>query len=499
MSEETNITHSSAAYRGLLGLLLAVCALAYMAHYPKMMFIDCDSPWHLAAGDLIRSLGHVPMQDPWAFTTSGQTWYNISWAYDVAISWINSMVGLDGLQLVVIAVGCVFCGVLFYICKQRGVGIFAAFLATYLACFMSIPSMQVRPQLVSMLLLALCYYHLYEACIHGRKRHLLLLPLYAALWVNVHGGFLALFVTIGAFGLEAIWRKDWVLTRTLMLTGVVSIAACLLNPYGTDILHATMLTLQSPLSFGYISEWMAPRLSDAPHIYVYVVLLFALPYIGLSRLSLADKILAIFWGIMTLQSIRYLGIWLIFITPMIAVALEHLPRRFHRWQTKQQEYAQDLAKPKAGVVTSSLLILVFTMFAIPNIRHTFYPPVAPDPKLIPVAEVNYLLSYHKGERVFSHYGYGGYIIYAARGSLPIMMDGRANTVYSLETTEDFLQVDRFRKDWEQVLNRYDIRVVLLPKYEDPKEKTPYIADWYFTHAGWKLAFSGDVANVYVSP
>ncbi len=495
----TDFTRSDEAYRGLLGMLIAICALAFFAHFNTMMFIDCDSPWHIAAGDLIRHLGYVPLNDPWAFTTAGTTWYNISWAYDVAISWVKDVVGLDGLQLVVIAVGCVLCGVLFYICKQRSVGVFAAFLATYLGCFMSVPTMQVRPQIISMLLLAICYYHLYEACVRGRTRQLLWVPLYAALWVNVHGGFLALFVTIGAFGAEALWRRQWALARVLTLTGVVSVAACLLNPYGTDILHATMLTLQSPLNHNYIAEWMPPRLSEAPHIYVYALLLFALPYAGLARLSIADKMLAIFWGIMTFQSIRYLGIWLIFMTPMLAVALDYLPERFPFWRNKQREYAQDFAKPQALWVAWAVPILVFTILSIPNTRHLVFESVAPDPKRIPVAEVEYLRTHHKGERLFSHYGYGGYIIYAARGELPIMMDGRANTAYSLAVTKDFLQVDGFQKDWPEVLKRYGVRVALMPKYSNVKKKEPYHADWYFAHAGWKLVYSGENANVFVAP
>ncbi len=495
----SEVARSSAAYRGLLGFLVGVSLLAALPHFHLMMFVDCDSPWHIAAGDLIRRLGYVPYDDPWAFTTSGQTWYNISWAYDVAVSLLRDAVGLDGVQLAVMTCLAALCTVLLYVCKQRGVGIFAAFIATCLGCFMAMPSVQVRPQLVSMLLLALCYLHLHAACVRGTRRHLWCIPLYAVVWVNVHGGFLALYVLMGAYGLQALVQRRWRVARDLVGLGVVVTVATLANPYGADLLHATLLTLQSPLNDHYISEWLPPTLGDAPHIFVYALLMFALPMVRVQGLTLPDKMLAVFWGVMTLQSIRYLGIWLVFMTPLIAVGLEALPERYSAWRRKQEEYARDLARPRAVWVTGGACVLFAGLLCVPAVRHGLVAPVAPDPALIPVVEVAYLLEHHRGERLFSHYGYGGYIAYASSGALPIMMDGRANTVYSHAVTKDFLQVDQFREDWSAVLTRYGVRVVLLPRYADAKTKTPYHGQWYMTQAGWKPVFSGEVATVYTHP
>jgi len=45
-----------------------------------------DLGWHLAAGNLIRSQGFIPSQDPWAFTLGDKQWFNLSWLWDVLAS-----------------------------------------------------------------------------------------------------------------------------------------------------------------------------------------------------------------------------------------------------------------------------------------------------------------------------------------------------------------------------------------------------------------------------
>lgn len=495
MTEDANIVRSAAAYRGLLGFLMAVCTMAYVSHFNNMMFVNCDSPWHIAAGDLIRKLGHVPMQDPWAFTTQGQTWYNISWAYDVAISWINSLVGLDGLQLVVIALGCVLCGVLFYICKQRGVGIFAAFIATYVGCFMSVPGMQVRPQLVAMVLLAVGYVVLHEAVTKHRVKWLLTLPLLMVAWVNIHGSFTVMFVTIGAYGLGALLERNWRMCAALAATGLACGIATLFNPYGVGVYRFLYILMQDPLTQNWLSEWLQPKLSTAPHVYVYIVALMVMPYARLKGITFADKLLAIFWAIMTLQAIRHFSVLVIFITPLLAAALEQLRERYAVWRNKEQEYAQDLTTLKAVGISVAFLFAVWLVIGVPATRHLVARPVAADPATFPVHEIEYIKAHYKGERVFNHYGYGGLMIYMDADA-PLIIDGRASTVYSIDTIREYLQLNAFQKDWQAILKKHNIRLAILPKYEDEKLKTPYIAGWYFAQAGWTLAFSGDVANVY---
>ena len=51
-----------------------------------MLFLDPDTAWHLAAGNAIHAAGHIPMTDPFAFTSAGVPWINLAWFWDMIIS-----------------------------------------------------------------------------------------------------------------------------------------------------------------------------------------------------------------------------------------------------------------------------------------------------------------------------------------------------------------------------------------------------------------------------
>jgi hypothetical protein len=60
---------------GIYVFVIAFACVYYLINAP-LLLSHWDLGWHLAAGDLIRDQGHIPVQDPWSFTSGGRQWFN---------------------------------------------------------------------------------------------------------------------------------------------------------------------------------------------------------------------------------------------------------------------------------------------------------------------------------------------------------------------------------------------------------------------------------------
>jgi hypothetical protein len=56
---------------GIYVFVIAFARVYYLINAP-LLLSHWDLGWHLAAGDLIRDQGHIPVQDPWSFTSGGR-------------------------------------------------------------------------------------------------------------------------------------------------------------------------------------------------------------------------------------------------------------------------------------------------------------------------------------------------------------------------------------------------------------------------------------------
>src|SRR3954454_20238513 len=84
---DTGSKTSSPAFQsfGIYVFLISFACVYYLAN-TSLMLGHFDLGWHLAAGDLIRDRGNIPVQDPWSFTLQDRQWYNLSWLWDVIAS-----------------------------------------------------------------------------------------------------------------------------------------------------------------------------------------------------------------------------------------------------------------------------------------------------------------------------------------------------------------------------------------------------------------------------
>ena len=85
------------------------------------------------------------------------------------------------------------------------------------------------------------------------------------------------------------------------------------------------------------------------------------------------------------------------------------------------------------------------------------------------------------------YNWGGYLIWALPDE-PVFADGRTD-VYD-ELLLDYVTVMYARPGWQDVLNRYGVRLALV-------ERDSFLAAMLATQPEWRLAYSDDQAVICI--
>src|SRR5579862_1096568 len=218
---------------------------------------DADTGMHIRTGDWILARHAVPVRDPFSFTAPETPWYAWEWLGDVAFASAHRLAGLKGVVLFSGVIICLAITILFRHMIWRGAGIPAAFLMSLLAADALRLHFLARPHIFTTLLAVVTLWMLDHDRAKPGRAIWLLVPI-AALWVNLHGGFLVLIVALGAYTAAALLRREtsrvW---RYGALTAACSIAT-LANPYGWRLHQHVWTYLRSDWLLKSIDEFQSP-------------------------------------------------------------------------------------------------------------------------------------------------------------------------------------------------------------------------------------------------
>jgi hypothetical protein len=422
---------------------------------------DPDMGWHIAAGDLIRSLGHIPMQDSWSFLSSEQVWYNLSWLWDIVLSVVHEKTGLEGFFVFANFLPALLVALLLLSISSRGeIGINALIFTGLITTYCLLEFATGRPQVIAMML-ALAFHHiLHHSRSNPETKQLYLLPVLMALWANIHGSFIAGFIVLGAYGLEAIYhiiklrssgaqpaalnepsrfaptinigidQKKWL--QRMAIVGVACIFALLANPYGVNVVDGVLRTLDSVIT-AYIFEWQPFVFGSfmGTSLWLLVFVLFA--NFRNDNIPLADKILAILWFVAMLFSARNIGFLAVLAAPFLAFNFpadnikDSNTRKISTWINNK--------KYSPALVFLILVILFGSYKLLPVLGADHY---IEDTAQSPLPAMNYVMKHYAGKRMLNDWNYGGRMIYESKGKFPVMLDGRSGSAYSEKQLSDYL-------------------------------------------------------------
>lgn len=342
-----------------------------------------DEWWHLKTGRYIDEHG-LPENEIFTYTAENIAWHNHEWLAQVGLwriyKW-GEVGGAGGVRAVIFfkaaVVALTFIALALFMARQTGSPAIAC-LAAGLAVALSRRTLYPRPPFITYALLAVVVC----AMIAWRARKfrtwwlLLLAPLFA-IWANLHGGFMAGLVVIGAFWGESL--VDWMLAHWRMedsreprrrfaaISGVLALSflATFATPYGYHLYELAGRVMSDTALTATIYEllpanWRFVWALDA----ALIVMLFAAIRPRSAR-GAAITAAAAFGLFFALQGWRW-----------ITAPAGELTAEPPMWETWFREIAAIViftvaaARSKASVgLAQTVLVLFFAHQAIQHVRH----------------------------------------------------------------------------------------------------------------------------------
>ncbi len=446
--------------------------------------LDPDLGWHLRSGQYIWEHKALASTDPFSHTFPEYPWIAHEWLSDLTLYGLNSL-GTTAGPIAMSVVFSLIAGSAFYIAGRS----FPArreyqILAALLALLVSLPILGVRPQMISMLGLALVFYIVYRFRVNERSRAIYFLPLLFAVWVNFHGGFSLGLFALAVFWLVELlraifkktyakiyqrWRKKTielsVLSRRSLFTlagvGLVSGAATLINPYGLriyyEVYNTFINTTGSALVRQTIGEWTPVSLSQqlSMQFNIYLILFGLLLLFAWKKINFTHLCITAVFFYLGMSSWRNLPLLMISITPFWVMIAQHLTGDTLARIVKRNFF---------------LLILVFAAIIIGRQQITgllefgIDPAKAADKGGYPYAAVQYLKARPLKGEMLNEYNYGGYLVwnYPER---KVFIDGRM-AIWELNGKNvylDWMKLGHLDAGWEEALDKYNVSYALVRK------------------------------------
>jgi hypothetical protein len=519
------------------GDLLFVALLGLLAFTTLSLRLlgDAGIGWHIRTGQLILATHEVPRVDPFSAAMAGQPWFAWEWLYDLLAGWLETVAGLNGvLLLTALIIAGVFSWT-FRLLLRRRANVFVALILVLLAASASMIHFQARPHVVSWLVTVAWFWILessdrccgdsnsYSSAISGTEGHrtrlLWLLPLLMLVWVNVHGGFLVGFVLLAIYWLGSAWqwwrlredRFDDALrkiragrrVRALTLTGILSAAATLVNPYGFQLHVHIYRYLSNRFLMDHIDEFQSPNFHYVAQKCFAGLLLLTLAALAAKRREVGASqgfvvLFAVYSGLYASRNIPVSSLLLILVIgPWLSDAMKNLGDRpiGARWrgiaptQFLQRMEAIELSLrghlwPIAAIALTCCIAANGGKLGTTLLMDAHF-----DGKRFPVAAVNYLEKQNVQGPLVSRDDWGGYLIYRLYPRVRMVVDDR-HDFYGEEFLKSYLKMVHVEPGWEDFLQQHAAHCVIVPK-------DSALANILAETAGWQRVYGDDVAAVFV--
>ena len=431
------------------------------------LLYDGDPGWHIRTGEFILQNGAVPQHDLFSFTRPGESWFAWEWLADVIFAKLHAWGGLEALVAFAAVALCGSAALLLCWLLRRGVGLWIALSLTLAVASASSIHNLARPHLFSLLLFTVALWVLDEDRRRPSALVWSLVPL-AALWANLHGGFVAWLGTLGVLLAATACERNWAaLHRYGWLTGM-SAAATLINPYGWRLHDHIVRYLGSSWIMDNVQEFQSPRIRSE-NMQVFAVLLLvgvALASRTLLRRHWFEGMLVLVWALASLRSARHIPLYAVAAAPVIAsewaawwaaVAARSHGRSLARifWDTGQelgQARRWGLWAPVLGTLTLSL---VWTQ------AHMTDFPVSQFPVAAVTGNLDRLAPRAGMPRVLTSDQWADYLIYRLYPRQRVFFDGRSD-FYGPAIGADYKALLEGTRRWPDLLARYGFDMALLP-------------------------------------
>ncbi len=449
---------------------------------------DFDLGWHLRVGlDIIEN--HIfPYTNTYSSELPGYKWFNSSWGLDVLKYIVFTKTGFVGLSIL----GSFTIVLLFYtFSRYLNLSLFAKSILfpILLIVLHTVYSQSFRGQVVSLLFIALLYSILWHYQ-KGQKKLIFILPAFFFIWANLHAQFIL------GLGIFALWTTIFLLQNIkkdikrhlffLSFSLFFSILATLPNPYGLFIYQDSLAHIAQP-ALQYVNEF-EDLVVGTPNFWKFgswgIFLIISLTLI-IKKRSFRQYLPYIIVGAilyaLSFSSKRFMYPMYVATIPLIAATIKNL------------EPKNKILSLGIGLFLVLLSLTYISIAELPNrvltrmnwsvyCMHVHCSPLASD----------VLNSMPKIGKLFSHYNYGGYLIWNYPKIKPTF-DGR------MPLWEDKAGYSPFRKFITTLFQkREQIDVGPYDTYFIPTNSLLANELYYLSNQNskWKKIYKDNITSIY---
>ena len=418
---------------------------------------DPDLWWHITTGKLIVQSHTIPTHDPFSYTAAGKEWIPHEWLSEIVFYAVYHRFDLAGIVWLRSLLVFLFTWSLYALVKRRiGDPVISAVVAVILSlatwCFWT-----ERPQLFSYVLLVTLL-RLIDRWKQGGPLWPVI-PMFA-LWINLHGMWIAGFGTLTVLLAEEFVRsfKAGRRRRTLHIVAVYAgaIAALFVNPIGSKLVVYPLQYLGATHHTRYIEEWQRLNLRDlatSTHLIALIVVLL-LAVCGRFRGTLAEWLLAAGSAAASLYSIRHIPIFAILAAPVISEQIKAIRDRSAESEQEMREFA-----PLNWALLAALAALFVTHIPRKANQEDYIKK-----RSFPIKAADFLRSRPVIERgrLMNTYNWGGYLIFRLHPSYRVSIDGRAD-LYGARAMDAEDRLEKLKGNWRADLRSLNPDVILWPR------------------------------------
>ena len=460
----------------------------------SILLADGDTGWHLRTGEHILAVKSVPTVDPYSFIKPGQTWYAWEWAADVIFAVIHQYAGLRGLVFLSGLALCLAGVLLFRYMLWRGAAVHIAIVMSILVMDVSRIHFLARPHLFTFLLIPITLWIIDRDIRTPTRATWLLVPI-AALWTNLHGGFLilitALFLFTLVFGVFAFGYRaatvrerpplsetspanhEFLNKKRFWRFAGLSLActvATLFNPYGYGLYVHIVPYLQSDWIKNMIQEFQSPQFRSESIRKFELLLFLGLCFVPalLRRGHAPFALLLVAWAHAALTSVRHVPVYAFVAAAPIATELTFLWRRWTNGSSSKSVLGVvrdifdglTLHAQRTSIWAPVFVICLYSFTPLES-----WPIDFPDVKF-PAK----LMAKHKStwiaepvsKRMFSSDSWGGYLIYHLYPHRRVFMDGRSD-FYGPDLGKQYFCFKSACDEWPALVNQFAFDTILIPR------------------------------------
>ena len=460
---------------------------------------DCDTGYHLRAGEYILNTLSIPKHDMFSFLSPPIPWTAHEWLSEVMMAAINGIFGLTGIVIFFSILISFVYYFLFKILQSLKVNIIIATIVIILVIASSRMHWLARPHIFSMLLVLLWYF-LLDAYQYDKKNILYLQIPLMLLWVNMHAGFIIGFIFNGIYlfgnvvGLIFLKNSNRSTHKKKvsflgLITGICLIVS-FINPYGYKILLFPLKLVSEKFIVDNIREFLSPNFHSLWAIPFEVFLLFTLAVFAFSkrRLNLIEILLLLLFMHMSLLSARYIPLFVIIATPIVIKQLKQVMEtsngKFSCFlKRKGVSFSEIDASGNDFIWPAMTLLIVVLLPFYGHLKHNF------DADKKPVAASKFLEQEYIKGNMFNRDEFGDYIIYRNYPVYKVFIDGRID-MYGVKVFKEYYKVINFESGWEKILEKYNITWII---YDSSSPLSRYLIQ----NKNWRLIYSDKVASIFL--